>query len=75
MKCICSKVIEAGKSIEIPRTENPGKAKSFSIKKRHAIFYPDYSGKYPILENVTSLNFPYYSDRGEHVKYGEPSFD
>ena len=73
-KFICSILIEGSKNIEIPHTENPGRAKSFEIKRKRALFYGDYSGKYLIPENKTKMSFPDYHKHKYNVNYGTPVY-
>jgi len=73
-KCICSRLIEEGVFIEIPRTENPGKAKSFDIKRRRAIFYRNASGKYEIPLGSDLVGFPDYHEHRYNISYGEPEY-
>ena len=73
-KCICSIIINGTEEIDIPNTENPGKAKSFNIKRRRCIFYDDDSGKYSIKKNSRKLSFPEYEKHEYSIYYGEPFF-
>ena len=73
-KCICSVLIEKDKVIEIPRTENPGRAKSYDIKRRRAIFYSDLSGKYKTPEDAEKMVFSYVHEHRHNVDYGEPTY-
>lgn len=73
-KCICSVAIESGKTIEIPFSENPGIAKSFTIKRRSAIFYTDNSGKYNIPRGKREIDFPDYEEHAYNIHYGNPYY-
>jgi len=74
-KTICSIIIIGGESIKIPKTENPGKAKSFDIKRGRAYFYDDDSGRYKIPgENFEELFFPNYHKSSFTTNYGNPYF-
>jgi len=73
-KCICSIAIKEGEEISVPTKQNPGKAKSFSIKRRMALFYQDSSGKYFIPETAIKITFPDYHEHMNNVNYGTPVY-
>jgi hypothetical protein len=74
-KCICSVAIDSSDWVEIPSTENPGRAKSLAVKRRRILFYDDETGKHKIPEGSERVCFPRYERHMHNVFYGAPRYE